>query len=156
MVDLSEKSKEEIFREKKEAELREAKRKEGEWKRRMDKERKCMIGGTFLKYFKDALLFENDEWDRIVQAVIATDAFTKTVEEIRKEAASKPKEEKPEDVKAKKPENGAKSVKTDEKPKSENVTKPTTQADKSKDDNKPQEQKSGTTFSGYGQGQVNG
>ena len=58
MVDLSEKSKEEIFREKKEAELREAKRKEGEWKRRMDKERKCMIGGTFLKYFKDALLFE--------------------------------------------------------------------------------------------------
>lgn len=47
MVDLKEKSREEIFREKKEAELREAKRKEGEWKRRKDKERKCMIGGTF-------------------------------------------------------------------------------------------------------------
>lgn len=144
MVDLSEKSKEEIFREKKEAELREAKRKEGEWKRRMDKERKCMIGGMFLKYFKDALLFENDEWDRIVQAVIVTDAFTKTVEEIRKEAASKPKEEKPADDKVKKPESGAKSAKTDEKPKTENVTKPTTPADKSKDDNKPQDQKSGT------------
>ena len=156
MINLSEKSKEEIFREKKEAELREAKRKEGEWKRRMDKERKCMIGGTFLKYFKDALLFENDEWDRIVQAVIATDAFTKTVEEIRKEAASKPREENPEDGKPKKPENGAKSAKTDEKPKTENVTKPITQADKSKDDNKSQDQKSGTTFLGYGQGQVNG
>ena len=61
MVDLSEKSKEEIFREKKEAELREAKRRECEWKRRKDKERKCMIGGTFLKYFEDALLFEAEE-----------------------------------------------------------------------------------------------
>ena len=49
MIDLSEKSKEELFREKKEAELRAAKMKEGEWKRRKDKERKCMIGGTFLK-----------------------------------------------------------------------------------------------------------
>ena len=75
MVDLSEKSKEELFREKKEAELRAAKMKEGEWKRRKDKESKCMIGGTFLKYFKDALLFEADEWDRIVQAVIPTEAF---------------------------------------------------------------------------------
>ena len=49
MIDLSEKSKEELFREKKEAELRAAKMKEGEWKRRKDKESKCMIGGTFLK-----------------------------------------------------------------------------------------------------------
>lgn len=86
MVDLSEKSKEELFREKKEAELRAAKMKEGEWRRRKDKERKCMIGGTFLKYFEDALLFEADEWDRIVQEVIKTEAFTKTVEAIRKEA----------------------------------------------------------------------
>lgn len=70
MIDLSEKSREEVIREKKEAELRLAKRKEGEWKRRMDKERKCMIGGTSLKYFKDSLLFEPDEWDRIVQEVI--------------------------------------------------------------------------------------
>ena len=70
MIDLSEKSREEVIREKKEAELRLAKRKEGDWKRRMDKERKCMIGGTFLKYFKDSLLFEPDEWDRIVQEVI--------------------------------------------------------------------------------------
>ncbi len=38
MVDLSEKSKEELFREKKEAELRAAKMKEGEWERRKDKE----------------------------------------------------------------------------------------------------------------------
>ena len=66
--------------------------KEGEWKRRKDKESKCMIGGTFLKYFKDALLFEADEWDRIVQAVIPTEAFTKTVETIRKEAESKQKQ----------------------------------------------------------------
>lgn len=86
MIDLSKKSREEIIREKKEAELREAKRREGEWKRRKDKERKCMIGGTFLKYFSDALLFEADEWDRIVQAVIDTDVFKQTVEAIRKEA----------------------------------------------------------------------
>lgn len=86
MIDLNEKSRKELFREKKEAELRAAKMKEGEWKRRKDKERKCMIGGTFLKYFEDALLFEADEWDRIVQEVIKTDAFTGTVEAIRKEA----------------------------------------------------------------------
>ena len=92
MIDLSEKSKEELFREKKEAELRAAKMKEGEWKRRKDKERKCMIGGTFLKYFEDALLFEADEWDRIVQEVIKTDAFTGTVETIRKEAEAKQKQ----------------------------------------------------------------
>ena len=107
MVDVKEKSREEIFREKKEAELREAKRKEGEWKRRKDKERKCMIGGTFLKYFPDALLFEADEWDRITQAVIDTDAFRNTVEAIRKEAAGKQKskeQEKKQDEKPKKQE----------------------------------------------------
>ena len=86
MIDLSEKSKEEIIREKKEAELRLAKRREGEWKRRKDKESKCMIGGTFVKYLPDALLFEADEWDRIVKTVIATDAFTQVVDAIRKEA----------------------------------------------------------------------
>ena len=104
MVDLSEKSKEEIFREKKEAELREAKRREGEWKRRKDKERKCMIGGTFLKYFSDALLFEADEWDRIVQAVIDTDAFRNTIEAIRKEAAVKQRQDRKQDEKPKKQE----------------------------------------------------
>lgn len=107
MVDLKEKSKEEIFREKKEAELREAKRREGEWKRRKDKERKCMIGGTFLKYFPDALLFEADEWDRITQAVIDTDAFKNTVEAIRKEDAGKQKskeQDKKQDEKSKKQE----------------------------------------------------
>ena len=51
-----------------------------------------MIGGTFLKYFEDALLFEADEWDRIVQEVIKTDAFTRTVDAIRKEAAAKQKQ----------------------------------------------------------------
>lgn len=114
MVDLSEKSKEEIFREKKEAELREAKRREGEWKRRKDKERKCMIGGTFLKYFPDALLFEADEWDRIVQAVIDTDAFRNTIEAIRKEAAVKQKQDRKPDEKPKKQEQQT------EKPKAEN------------------------------------
>ena len=113
MVDLSEKSKEEIFREKKEAELREAKRREGEWKRRKDKERKCMIGGTFLKYFSDALLFEADEWDRIVQAVIDTDAFRNTIEAIRKEAAVKQKQDRKQDEKPKKQEQQT------EKPKAE-------------------------------------
>ena len=92
MIDLSEKSREEVIREKKEAELRLAKRKEGEWKRRMDKERKCMIGGTFLKYFKHSLLFEPDEWDQIVQEVIKTDAFKQTIEAIRKEAANEQKQ----------------------------------------------------------------
>lgn len=94
MIDLSEKSREEIIREKKEAELREAKRREGEWKRRKDKERKCMIGGTFLKYFPDALLCEADEWDRIVQAVIKTDEFKQTTEAIRREAKAGKKEPK--------------------------------------------------------------
>mgnify|MGYP006916086990 FL=1 len=114
MVDLSEKSKEEIFREKKEAELREAKRREGEWKRRKDKERKCMIGGTFLKHFPDALLFEADEWDMIVQSVIDTDAFRNTIEAIRKEAAVKQKQDKKQDEKPKKQEQQT------EQPKAEN------------------------------------
>ena len=107
MVDLKEKSREEIFREKKEAELREAKRREGEWKRHKDKERKCMIGGTFYKYFPDALLFEANEWDRITQAVIETDAFKNTIEAIRKEAAVKQKsqeQEEKQDEKTKKQE----------------------------------------------------
>lgn len=95
MIDLSEKSREEIIREKKEAELREAKRREGEWKRRKDKERKCMIGGTFLKHFPDALLFEADEWDRIAQAVIKTNEFRQTTEAIRREAKAEQKEPKP-------------------------------------------------------------
>ena len=95
MIDTSEKSREEIIREKKETELREAKRREGEWKRRKDKECKCMIGGTFLKHFSDALLFEADEWDRIAQAVINTDVFKQTVEAIRREAKAKRKEPKP-------------------------------------------------------------
>ena len=114
MVDLSEKSREEIIREKKEAELREAKRREGEWKRRKDKERKCMIGGTFLKYFPDALLFEADEWDRIVQAVIKTDEFKQTTEAIRREAAVKQKQDRKQDEKPKKQEQQT------EKPKAEN------------------------------------
>lgn len=92
MIDVNEKSREEINREKKEAELRLAKQKEGEWKRRKDKERKCMIGGTFLKYFPDALLFEADEWDRIVQAVIKTADFKQTVEAIRREARAEQKQ----------------------------------------------------------------
>ena len=123
MVDLKEKSREEIFREKKEAELRVAKRKEGEWKRRKDKERKCMIGGTFLKYFPDALLFEADEWDRITQAVIDTDAFKNTVEAIRKEEANKQKTK----------EQGKKQ---DEKPKKQEQ-----QAERQKVENGGQEQK---------------
>ena len=114
MIDLSEKSREEIIREKKEAELREAKRREGEWKRRKDKERKCMIGGTFLKYFSDALLFEADEWDRIVQAGINTDAFKNTIEAIRKEAAVTQKQDRKQDEKPKKQEQQT------EKPKVEN------------------------------------
>ena len=139
MVDLSEKSKEEIYREKKEAELREAKRREGEWKRRMDKERKCMIGGTFLKYFSDALLFENEEWDRIAQAVISTDAFKQTVEAIRKEATNKPKQAE------------------DKGRKSEQVKKPTTpQAEKPKDESGSQEQNREQAFMANGQGQDKG
>jgi len=139
MIDLSEKSKEEIYREKKEAELREAKRREGEWKRRMDKERKCMIGGTFLKYFSDALLFENEEWDRIAQAVINTDAFKQTVEAIRKEASNKPNQA----------ENKGR--------KTEQVKKPTTpQAEKPKDESGAQEQKREQGFMANGQGQDKG
>ena len=112
MIDLSEKSREEIYREKKESELRLAKQKESEWKRRKDKERKCMIGGTFLKYFPDALLFEADEWDRIVQAVIKSDEFKQTTEAIRREAKTARKE-----------------------------AKPTTQAEKPKSENTAQEQR---------------
>ena len=118
MIDLSEKSKEELFREKKEAELRAAKMKEGEWKRRKDKESKRMIGGTFLKYFKDALLFEADEWDRIVQAVIPTEAFTKTVEAIRKEAEikQKQKEQAEKDVEKSQKQEARQSKPKDQKP----------------------------------------
>jgi len=75
---------------------------------------KCMIGGTFLKYFSDALLFEADEWDRIVQAVIDTDAFRNTIEAIRKEAAVKQRQDRKQDEKPKKQEQQT------EKPKAEN------------------------------------
>ena len=91
MVDLSEKSKEEIFREKKEAELREAKRKENEARRRNETHIKCFIGGAFKKYFPDAFLFDEDEWCRIAEAAISTEAFKNTVAAIRKEAAIKQK-----------------------------------------------------------------
>ena len=124
MIDLSEKSREEIYREKKEGELKLAKQKENEWKRRKDKERKCMIGGTFLKYFPDALLFEADEWDRIVQAVIKSNEFKQTTEVIRREA---------------------KAAKKD--------AKPTTQAEKPKSENTAQEQRQEGDGNGNGNGQ---
>lgn len=92
MVDLSAKSKEEIFREKKEAELREAKRKENEARRRSETHIKCFIGGAFKKYFPDAFLFDEGEWCRIAEAAIGTEAFKNTVEAIRQEAAIKQKQ----------------------------------------------------------------
>lgn len=110
MIDVNEKSREEIIREKKEAELRLAKQREGEWKRRKDKERKCMIGGTFLKYFPDALLFEADEWDRIVQAVIKTADFRQTVEAIRREARTEQKRKEQEKAQGERPQTESQPV----------------------------------------------
>ena len=89
MVDLSAKSKEEIFREKKEAELREAKRKENEARRRSETHIKCFIGGAFKKYFPDAFLFDEDEWCRIAERAVRSKEFIQTVEAIRRECERK-------------------------------------------------------------------
>ena len=72
-------SKESILIKKKEAELREAKRKENERKRKFETQMKCVIGGTFHKYFKEAYLFDQSEWDKIIRALVATDTFREVV-----------------------------------------------------------------------------
>lgn len=72
MIDISKKSRTEILRGKKEAELREARKKESEWNRKKEKETKCLIGGAFLKHFPEASLFEAGEWDRIAGAAVTS------------------------------------------------------------------------------------
>lgn len=64
MIDLSEKSREELFREKKEAELRAAKMREGEWKRRTDKERKCYLEDLLEAYesYEPYIKFNKEKW----------------------------------------------------------------------------------------------
>ncbi len=57
MIDLSEKSREELFREKKEAEFRAAKMREGEWKRRKDKERKHIPELEYYEYYRQKLKY---------------------------------------------------------------------------------------------------
>ncbi|MBR1523401.1 MAG: hypothetical protein IJ641_02975 [Lachnospiraceae bacterium] len=78
-------SKESILIKKKEAELREVKRKENERRREFETEMKCIIGGTFHKYFNDAYLFDKYEWDRIIGELVKTDTFTNVVRAIYSE-----------------------------------------------------------------------
>lgn len=87
MIDTSKKSRQEILREKKEAELRELRKKESEWKRKQENGAKCMIGAAFLKCFPEALLFEAEEWDRIARAAVMSKEFQGMVQAIKQEAS---------------------------------------------------------------------
>ena len=144
MVDLSVKSKEEIFRQKKEAELREAKRKENEARRRNETHIKCFIGGAFKKYFPDALLFDEDEWNRIAEAAVGTDAFKGTVEAIRREDAPKQKQKPQADGKQEQ-----KSPKQESQPAKHKEPKAEKASETAKSENGSQEQR----HEGVGNGQ---
>lgn len=87
MIDTSKKSRQEILREKKEAELRELRKKESEWKHKQENGAKCMIGAAFLKCFPEALLFEAEEWDRIARAAVMSKEFQGTVQAIKQETS---------------------------------------------------------------------
>ena len=93
MIDLSAKSKEQITRERKEAELRLAKRQEADAKRKRENHHKYMMGGVIHKYFKDCYCFDEDEWNRIIEKVFATREFTTVISAIREECAEKAKAE---------------------------------------------------------------
>lgn len=75
-------SRESILIRKKEAELREAKRRENEHRRKFETKMKCVIGGTFHKHFSDAYLFDKNEWDRIIGELVRTDTFRDIVKTI--------------------------------------------------------------------------
>ena len=77
-------SKETLLVQKKEAELREAKRKESYARRCFETRMKCIIGGTFHKYFPEAYLFDQNEWCRIIDCVVVSPDFKAIVNKILK------------------------------------------------------------------------
>ena len=81
MIDLTV-SREELMIQKKEAELREAKRKKNASRRAFETRMKCVIGGTMHKYFPQAFLFEQPEWNSIISKVVRSDVFIDAVKEI--------------------------------------------------------------------------
>jgi|GEM_PF-2861398 len=78
-------TKEEALVLKKEQELKLAKKKANESKRTHENHQKYMIGGAMKKYFPDALLFEEKDWNRIIPVVVATKEFKAIIAEIEAE-----------------------------------------------------------------------
>ena len=87
MIDTSKKSSAEIRLEKKEAELRELRKRESKWRQKQENVAKCMIGAAFLKHFPESLLFDQKEWDRIAGAAVMSKEFQGTVQTIKTEAS---------------------------------------------------------------------
>ena len=78
-------TKEALMVQRKEAELREAKRRENYSRRMFETRMKCIIGGTFHSYFPQAYLFDQDDWCRIVKSVVNSDVFKAEINRILKE-----------------------------------------------------------------------
>jgi hypothetical protein len=78
-------TKEALLVQRKEAELREAKRRESHSRRMFETRMKCIIGGTFHSYFPQAYLFDQDDWCRIIKKVVDSEVFKAEVNVILKE-----------------------------------------------------------------------
>ena len=78
-------TKEALLVQRKEAELREAKRRENHSRRMFETRMKCIIGGTFHSYFPQAYLFDQDDWCRIIKKVVDSEVFKAEVNVILKE-----------------------------------------------------------------------
>ena len=78
-------TKEALLVQRKEAELREAKRRESHSRRMFETRMKCVIGGTFHSYFPQAYLFDQDDWCRIIKKVVDSEVFKAEVNVILKE-----------------------------------------------------------------------
>ena len=78
-------TKEALLVQRKEAELREAKRRESHSRRMFETRMKCIIGGTFHSYFPQAYLFDQDDWCRIIKKVVNSDVFKSEINGILKE-----------------------------------------------------------------------
>ena len=78
-------TKEALLVQRKEAELREAKRRESHSRRMFETRMKCIIGGTFHSYVPQAYLFDQDDWCRIIKKVVDSEVFKAEVNVILKE-----------------------------------------------------------------------
>lgn len=107
MYDLTQKSKEEIQYEKKAQELKLAKAKINAAKRKEETHKKCIIGGVMHKYFPEAFVYEQEEWEYIISETVKTPQFQDIIEVVKNaneeskkktQTKSKPKEKEKEIV----------------------------------------------------------